>query len=409
MIFQQVVVRARNGNLVGKSPHHDTGVVVILRDQLLHLADGIGATARHMTGDIGNLRPDDKTLFVAQIVEILVVLVVRQTNGGRPHLHDEVNILLVMLGQQRVTHAPSVLVTGHAAQGILLTVQDKAVFGVNFKGATAKARANGVNLLPALHEARLAAVQVGVAAAVPEMHVGNLQGHLGLGAFNGCNRVFLFVVKGIGNRLPLLGAREVDLYLQPGVLSLNRRGHLDAGATVVIQVKVGACNANKVDVPIKAAVEGEVRHLGIYGFVRRIVHRDAEERFVGQPLGDIHAPGGIAAVVVCELHSVKIHVCRGVGTAEFKIILLCLGQLAPAEQLGIQAGAAEVIVSAVKAVLGVPGVGERHALPIGGKCLGQGAVVLGKQPALSQIHYLSHCVSPFINAVPDLWPSTAKR
>ena len=105
-------------NLVAETPDHDGCVVVVLNDQLLHLGDGVLAAAGHMLGDVGDLRPDDQTLFVTQIVEILIVLVVSQTDGGCTDLHDEVDVLLMMLGEQGVTHAPSVLMAGHTAQGV---------------------------------------------------------------------------------------------------------------------------------------------------------------------------------------------------------------------------------------------------------------------------------------------------
>jgi hypothetical protein len=81
--------------------------------------------------DIGDLRPDNETALVTEIIEILIVLIVSKTNGGCADLANEVDIFLVMLGKESVTHAPSVLVTGYAAERIFLTVKDKALLRVN--------------------------------------------------------------------------------------------------------------------------------------------------------------------------------------------------------------------------------------------------------------------------------------
>ena len=139
VVLKQILVRSADRDLVGKSPYYDTGVVVVLSDKLLHLRDGVLTSAGHMLGDIGDLCPDYKTLFITQIVEILIVLIVCQTNGSRADLHDQLDILLMMLGEQSVAHAPSVLVARDAAQGVLLSVEDKAVVGVDLKATATEA------------------------------------------------------------------------------------------------------------------------------------------------------------------------------------------------------------------------------------------------------------------------------
>ena len=62
-----------------------------------------------MLGDIGYLSPEDQTLLIAQIVEILSVLIVGETDGGRADLADKLDILLMMLGEKSVSYAETVL------------------------------------------------------------------------------------------------------------------------------------------------------------------------------------------------------------------------------------------------------------------------------------------------------------
>ena len=76
-------------DLVGQAPHSNAGVVVILEDQLFHLGQGVGTAVFHVHGDVGDLCPDDKALFVAQVIEMLCVLIVGQPDGVGPDLQNE--------------------------------------------------------------------------------------------------------------------------------------------------------------------------------------------------------------------------------------------------------------------------------------------------------------------------------
>ena len=57
--------RTGGGNLIGKAPYGNGGVVVVLHHQLLHLGEGVGSAARHVHGDVENLRPDHHAVFIA--------------------------------------------------------------------------------------------------------------------------------------------------------------------------------------------------------------------------------------------------------------------------------------------------------------------------------------------------------
>ena len=76
-------------------------------------------------------------------------------------------------------------------------------------------------------------------------------------------------------------------------------------------------------------------------------------------------PGGIAAVVVRNAFAVHKEICGGVRAAKFHIVQIRLGERCTLKGLFVKAAAAEVIVSAVLPIRGVPGVGEVNALAPG--------------------------------------------
>ena len=91
------LVLGGDGDLVGHAPADDGGVVVVLVNQLFHLADGVFPAIGQVLGDIGDLRPDHHAVLVAQVIEILIVLVVCQPDGVCTQLPDQRHILVVHL------------------------------------------------------------------------------------------------------------------------------------------------------------------------------------------------------------------------------------------------------------------------------------------------------------------------
>ena len=75
-----------------------------------------------MGGNIRDLRPDNHTVLVTQIVKVRIVLIMCQTDGICTHLIDQLHILSVMLRQKGVSHAPSVLMARYPAERIRLSI-----------------------------------------------------------------------------------------------------------------------------------------------------------------------------------------------------------------------------------------------------------------------------------------------
>ena len=340
---------------------------------------------------VGYLRPDNESLFVAKIVEILIVLIVSETYGGGTDLHYEVDILSVMLGKKRVTDAPSVLVAGYAAQRILLAVQDKSELGINAIGAATEAGAYVVYYSSVLDKLELGGVEIGILPATPEDNVLDIERDPCIGALAGRDHASHLTFYGIADGLSRLHIRNVCLDLYVSVLSVNLGGDLKTGGTEIVKVEVRLVNAYYVHVTVKSAVEGEVCNLGIYPVVRRVIHRDNDERLAAEALGDIDSEGRIAAVVVSEVLAAYVYVSGGVCASYLEIILLCLGKVHFIELFCIEAGAAIVVISAVLTVNGIPRMGEIDKIPVRGD-LGGDSVVLSfrERPFSVEINDISH-------------------
>jgi hypothetical protein len=343
-------------------------------------------------GNIGDLRPDNETALVTEIIEILVVLIVSKTNGGCANLANEVDIFLVMLGKKRVTYTPSVLVTGYAAEGIFLAVENEAAIGIDFERTAAEAVANVVKNLTVFYDFNLAAVEVGVASAVPEMHVLKLEIHNAVGALLADKLRAIRIVYSVLDRRALCGMPVLDLDI--GIGAVYGRSYGNSRTSEIFKIEVVLVYADKVYVTVKTAVEGKVRHLGINLFVRRVVNGYKEDVLIRKRVGKLYPEGGITAVVVSKLLAVKIYIGRGVCALDLKIIFVRHGKSRLGERSRVISHTAEVVVAAVLTVDRVPGVRKRDML-----ALGQLSEVfnlfLGEYPLAVYVYNVSHKNVPF--------------
>ena len=375
-------------------------MIVVLDDQLLHLGNRVFASARHVLGDVRNLRPDDHAVLVAQVVEIGVVLIVRQADGVCAHLGDERHVLPVVLREQRVADAPAVLMAGDAAQRIGLAVEDEALIGIDGERPAAEARGDAVQHAALLQQLDGRGVQVRIPAAVPQMDIRDdgfkfrpVGGHLGLG-----DDAAVRVLKDAAQRLAFLRICHIDLRADMRVPSLHHRRDRDARAAEVHQIEVGGRYADQVHVAVEAAVEREVRHLRINRVIGRVVHHHDDQRIAGaaDAVGHVHAPGRVAAVVMREVPAADVHVRGGVRAADFQKQLLALGQLLEGELFDIRTGSAEVVSAAVLAVDGVIGMRQIHIVCRRGQ-LGWNALRRhDERPLAVEVYGLSHGIQSFL-------------
>ena len=172
VVLQHVLIGGRHhGDLIGQSPDHNGRVIVVLNDQLCHLADGVLPAIGHVRGNIGNFRPDHQSALIAQIIENLAVLIMRQTDGVGTEFADQVDVFLVMLPFQGIADFRPVLVAAHTAQRIRLSVENEALLRINPIGTHAEARADLILELIIHKHAHSHGVEIRILPALPEMRL----------------------------------------------------------------------------------------------------------------------------------------------------------------------------------------------------------------------------------------------
>ena len=81
MVFNKLVIHTHESNLIGESPTENRGMMDVLAKKLCHLGDGILFAILHKDCDKWYLSPNKYPLFVTEIIEILVMLIVSKSNG----------------------------------------------------------------------------------------------------------------------------------------------------------------------------------------------------------------------------------------------------------------------------------------------------------------------------------------
>ena len=282
------------------------------------------------------------------------MLVVGQADGVGPHLPDERHVRVVVLLGDGVADALPVLVAAHPPQGIGPPVEEEALLGVYPEGAHPEPGGHPVHLLAVHHQRHLAGVQVGVFHPVPQPDVGHRQGDIRPRAdghgFTG----------GVRQLHPYLGALHMveGLHPHPAVLPVHAGGDFQPLAAAVVQLEVVLGDKEQQHVPVDAAVEGEVRLLGVHPVVDAVVHVDGEGVLVLEQVRHVPAEGGVAAVVGAHLGAVQLHLRGGVHPPELQVDPLVRPEFRLGKPLFIDARPPPVVVPPVLAIDGVPGVGQ---------------------------------------------------
>ena len=390
VVFQQILVDSRSsGDLVGQAPHGNAGVVVVLDDQLFHLGQGVGTAVGHVHGDVGDLCPDNKTLFITQVVEIRCVLIVCQPDGVGAHFQNDGDILLHHFFGQGIAHTLTVLMAGNAAQGIAAAVQDKALLGVKLKFPAAEP---GGSFLTIVQLGRYG-VEEGVVHAIPQMGVVQRENNLCGALFHRGGEDLTLQCKG-----HVLCAHHGGFHSDFGGLSGkvgDDGGHLQSRCAVCGQSEMLCRNDVQSYIAVNAAVEGEVCLLGVHGVVVAVVHADRQQIFLFEMFGQVNPKGRIAALVLGQLFAVQVDYSGHSGTVQLQNCFAACRDGGLCQSQRIPAGAAVVIVAAVLTVHGVPCVGQGNGLAHHGG--GDAGVLLGKMPiAMIQQDGLAHGKNSFM-------------
>ena len=383
MVFQQLLIDSRRGgDFVGQPPYGNAGVVVVLHDEFFHLGQRVGAAIVHMHRDVGNFRPDDKTLFIAQVVERLRVLVVGKADGVGAHFQDQRHILLHHLFGDGYARALAVLMAGDAAQGIGAAVQNKALLRVNLKLAAAEAGSLGL----AVVQPRSHGVEIRVIKTVPQ--AGMLQREHGSGGAVLGGNARLLAIQCEGDTLRTDNERlNSHLAAALGKVSYNRR-YPDRHRAVFSKGKVCSGHNMQRYIAVNAAVEGEVGLLGVDGIVVAVVNRNHQLICtIVQGVGDVHTEGGVAALVFGHFLPVQADNCSHSHAVKLQNRAATVGQLGLLQCTGVAAGAAVVVVAAVLTVYSVPSVGKGDRLVM---------TFLGKSPTGVQQNCFAHRMTPYV-------------
>ena len=279
MVFQQLLIdRARRRDLIGEAPDRDAGVVIALSDELPHLAERVLPAILHVHGDVRDLRPDHNAVFIAEIVELLRVLVVGQAQRVRAELPDDGHVRRVILIAQGVALALEILVPAHAAQRVAAAVEEEAFLRIAGKDAAAEA---GRDLIPG-GQLRRRGVEVGILHPIPEADV--LDHKLSRARYS----------------LRLAVYRDVNRFgIVPGLhgdgrglrFKIDHRRHLDPGRAVLQKLKVLGRHGDQPDRAVKTAIEGEVRLLRVDTIIILVAERKSKRIFVREVLRQLHPEG----------------------------------------------------------------------------------------------------------------------
>ena len=354
---------------------------------------GVSALTLLEHADEGNLSPDGETDLVASVIEVLAVLIVRQTDGVCTQLLDEHGVLIVLLGGQSVALVDAVLMAGNAAQRGGHAVDGEAFVRGDLEGTDTDVGVNFVNCLVVALQLCGDGVQVRLVHA-PQLCIGNVDGDFGISRAADCRSDFVAVaiLDGVqnGQVVRSVGDEALDGEVCTAVLSGNGGDH-DAGAAVVVQIKVCVGHADQVDAAVQAAVEGEVGRSGIHG--RSILVADLDGQLVlalVAQIGDVCAEDGEAALVGGGDLTIDLHGGVQGSSQNFNVGAAASQRLLGLhEGAGVNAGGAQIAAVAVVAVHSVPSVGQVDLLG-GVVALGE-----GQGPVFVQGNDLSHRYDSF--------------
>ena len=309
MVFQQIFVhRAGGGDLVGKPPYGDAGMIIILR---------VFPAVFHVHGDIGNLRPHHNAVFIAQIVEFLGMLVMGQAQGVGPDFPDDGHIRRVVCIGQGVALTLQILVTADATQGVAAPIEEKALLRIDTVFPTPE---TGADFIAAV-QGGCGRIQIGIIQAIPQAHVFDHKFRLGV-PIHGRNGLG-FAVHGQGDLGGVLPGFHRDG--SAALFQIHLWGHLDARRTVLEQFKMLPGHADQIHRSIQPAVEGKIGLLGIDGIVIFIADQDRQHILFLQMPGQIHPEGGIAARVARQLFAIQIDLGRHGRAVYFQEKAFALG------------------------------------------------------------------------------------
>ena len=295
--------------------------------------------------------------MVAQVVEVLVVLIVGQTDGIGTHFLDQCAVFLMVCLGDGPALILAVLVTGNAPQRHILAVEPEAGVCIHMEGAVAVSNSNCIRNRTVFDDGSGGSIAVGISHTVPQMGLLHIDDDVGMGLGGhgtGANHIAFGILQlhGQGGAFRIHGEQ-----VQAGLAGAVGGDEHRVGA-VLQQVKVGRRHFHKIHIPVQSAVEGKVSGLGID--IGNCVGNHHGQHIILRLHGrsQVIAEGGESALMGAQFSAVAVDRCHMVGALELDVLLGSLGGVGQVDFIG--ADAAPVVVAAVLAVEGIPGVGQAY-------------------------------------------------
>ena len=120
-----------------------------------------------MLGDVGDLGPDYHAPLITEVVKVLVVLVMSQSDGVDSHLTNEIHILQVHFLGDCVTHVFSILMPCDTIQRVCTPIKEESIVGIVQKIPDTKAGSDLIHFLITHYQGGYSSVEVGRFQAIP--------------------------------------------------------------------------------------------------------------------------------------------------------------------------------------------------------------------------------------------------
>ena len=387
MVIQHVLlVLGGNGDFIGHTPADDAGVVVVLLNQFLHLNDGVGTAFRHVLTDVGDFRPHHHAVAVAQVIEVLIMLIVSQANGVGTQLTDQLHILIVHGTGNSIAHTLPILMAGHAVERIRLIVQEEALLGIRLEGTYAEGNGQRIRHFMIHYHLHPALIEVRILYTMPAVCLFHMQ--RGVCSVPFCHGIALGVQQGDVH----LSGGNTALHPDIGTVSLGQGRYPNAAGTQIVQGKVCLVDHNQPNPSVNAAIEGEVRLLGIDLGVLAVVHVHMQIVFILKERCNLCTEGGIAAVVGAKRLAVQRHSRRSIDAVKLQPHFFA-GRIK--RRLGkgmlVVTSAPLVVIAPILSVNVVPRVGNGNFDGL--------AVKTRKVPGLTKLYGMAHDAPPHCELV----------
>ena len=191
----------------------------------------------------------------------------------------------------------------------------KALFRIKAYGTAAKTDGNLIHHSAATDQFCCSSVKIGIVDAVPQMYI--FDGEADTGMTIHCVLAPALLI--YGNHYSIAALMPgFHHYIGASAIGVHDRGHPDPRSAIFFQFKVCAGRGYQIHVAVQAAVEGEIRLLGIDKIILPVVYTDADQAAILKRIRNIHAEGRVTAFMAAKLLTIYINLCNAGRAPHFK-------------------------------------------------------------------------------------------